>query len=185
MEIRPFNVNGAWEFTPTLHYDERGAFLEAYRSSDLLSLTGATMPLAQVNVSQSHRGVIRGIHYADIPPGQAKYVMCVRGEIRDVVVDLRTTSPTFRHWDSTLLTEDNRRAVYIGEGLGHGFVALSTDATVLYLTSTPYDTTREHVVHAMDPDLAINWCVTMPILSPRDQNAPSLAVAHARDWLPR
>lgn len=185
MDVRPLKIAGAWEFTPRQHHDDRGSFMEMYRSGDLVKLTGTAMNLAQINVSRSRHGVIRGIHYADVPLGQAKYVMCIRGEVRDIVVDLRTKSPTYGQWEDVLLTEDNHRALYIGEGLGHGFVALSDNATVLYVTSTGYDPKKEHTVHAMDPDLAINWCITEPILSERDQIAPSLACAHALGKLPQ
>lgn len=185
MKVRPFKIAGAWEFASTPFQDDRGSFAEMYRSGDLAALTGAPMPLAQINVSRSRHGVVRGIHYADVPPGQAKYVMCIRGEIRDVVVDLRTESPTYGQWEDVLLTEDNHRGVYISEGLGHGFVALSSVATVLYVTSTGYDPKREHAIHAMDPDLAINWRVTEPILSKRDVLAPTLAAARAAGQLPR
>lgn len=172
MEVRSLSVAGAWEFTPQQFHDARGSFMEMYRSGDLVKLTGMAMPLSQINVSRSRHGVIRGIHYAE---SQAKYVMCVSGEIRDVVVDLRPESPTYGTWDAVALSADNHRAVYISEGLGHGFVVLSGSATVLYVTSTGYDPKKEHTVNAMDLDLAINWGIREPILSDRDINAPSFA----------
>lgn len=184
MEVRPLGIAQAWEFTSREFIDPRGGFKEMYRSGELAKLIGAPMHLAQVNISRSREGVVRGIHYADVPPGQAKYVMCIRGEIRDIVVDLRRSSPTYGKWEATHLTEDNHKAVYIGEGLGHGFVAL-TDATVLYLTSSEYDPKREHAVHALDRDLAIDWGVTEPLLSEKDRTAPSLAMAYATERLPR
>ena len=104
----------------------------------------------------SRRGVIRGIHFADVPPGQAKYVTCVRGAILDVVVDLRAGSPTFGQWVAVRLDE-RRRAVFLAEGLGHAFMALSDQATVLYLCSTPYAPGREHGVHPLDPEIGIDW----------------------------
>lgn len=184
MEARPLSISQAWEFTSREFIDPRGGFKEMYQSGELAKLIGTPMHLAQVNISRSREGVVRGIHYADVPPGQAKYVMCIRGEIRDVVVDLRRSSLTYGRWDAVHLTESNHKAVYIGDGLGHGFCAL-TDATVLYLTSTPYDAKHEHAVCPLDPDLAIDWGVREPILSERDRVAPSLMMMHATGRLPR
>lgn len=184
MEARSLKISHAWEFTSKQFIDARGSFKEMYKSGELAKLIGAPMHLAQVNISRSREGVVRGIHYADVPPGQAKYVTCIRGEMRDVVVDLRRSSPTYGQWDTVHLTEDNHKAVYIGEGLGHGFVAL-TDATILYLTSSPYDPKHEHAVHPMDPDLAIDWGVTEPLLSEKDRAAPSLAMMYATGRLPQ
>ena len=99
--------------------------------------------------------MIRGIHYADVPPGQAKYVTCVAGAILDVVVDLRAGSPTFGTWETVRLDDKDRRALFLAEGLGHGFQALSDSATVLYLCSTPYAAGREHGVNPMDPAIGI------------------------------
>lgn len=184
MEVRPLSISGAWEFVSREFLDPRGSFKEMYKSGELAKLIGAPMHLAQVNISRSRAGVVRGIHYADNPPGQAKYVMCIRGEIRDVVVDLRRSSQTYGRWEPIHLTESNHRAVYISEGLGHGFTAL-TDATVLYLTSSPYDPKHEHAVNPLDPDLVINWGITEPLLSEKDQAAPSLAMSYATGRLPR
>ncbi len=96
----------------------------------------------QVNTSVSRRGVVRGIHYADIPPGQAKYVTCQRGAVLDFAIDIRVGSPTFGQWDSELLDAVDRRAIYLAEGLGHAFVALQDDSTVTYLVSSPFDPER-------------------------------------------
>ena len=133
----------------------------------------------------SRRGVIRGIHFADVPPGQAKYVSCAAGAILDVVVDLRTGSPTFADWAAVQLDDENRRAVYLSEGLGHAFMALSDQATVLYLCSTPYAPGREHSVDVLDPDIGIEWPTEVkPILSDKDAAAPSLRTAASSGLLP-
>ena len=182
MEVRPLSISHAWEFTAREFIDPRGGFKEMYRSGEIAKLIGAPMHLAQVNVSRSREGVVRGIHYSTTLDGQAKYVMCIRGEIRDVVVDLREESPTYGKWEAVHLTESNHKAVYLSEGLGHGFCAL-TDATVLYLTSSPYDAKNEHAIHPLDPDLAIDWGVTEPLLSDKDRTAQSFAYATGR--LPR
>jgi dTDP-4-dehydrorhamnose 3,5-epimerase len=133
----------------------------------------------------SRRGAIRGIHFADVPPGQAKYVSCAAGAILDVVVDLRAGSPTFAAWAAVQLDDENHRAVFLSEGLGHAFMALSEQATVLYLCSTPYAPGREHSVDALDPDISIEWPVDVkPILSDKDAAAPSLRTAASAGLLP-
>jgi dTDP-4-dehydrorhamnose 3,5-epimerase len=136
----------------------------------------------------SRRGVIRGIHYADVPLGQAKYVTCVAGAILDVVVDLRVGSPGFGTWETVRLDDEGRRALFLAEGLGHGFQALSDSATVLYLCSTPYAAGREHGVNPMDPAIGIGWLTESeagdPILSDKDLAAPSLDEALRAGQLP-
>src|SRR4051795_6151134 len=139
MKIRPLAIAGAFEITPVQHGDPRGLFLEWYRADALAAEVGHPLQLAQGTLSVSARGVVRGIHFADTPPGQAKYLMCVRGAILDVVVDIRVGSPTFGQWDSVRLDDVDRRAVYLSEGLGHGFCALTADATLSYACSTGYN----------------------------------------------
>ncbi|MGI5161753.1 dTDP-4-dehydrorhamnose 3,5-epimerase [Microbispora sp. CA-102843] len=169
------SIPGAWVHTPQIHADPRGSFLEAFRASDLVAATGHRLELAQMNCSVSTRGVLRGIHFADVPPGQAKYVICVSGAILDVVVDLRMGSPTFLKWESVRLDEESRRGLYIAEGLGHAFLTLSERATVVYLCSQPYAPSREHGVHALDPSIGVEWPVEgAPILSERDAAAPTV-----------
>jgi dTDP-4-dehydrorhamnose 3,5-epimerase len=184
VKIVPLSIADAWEVLPEPHGDARGLFLEWYRFDRLAEAAGHPMRLAQANMSVSARSVVRGIHFADVPPGQAKYVTCARGAVFDVVVDLRAGSPTFGRWEHVLLDETDRRAVYIGEGLGHGFCALSDDATLTYLCSETYAPGREHGVHPLDPDLAIAWPADSPVLSDRDDAAPSLAQARADGLLP-
>lgn len=184
MKIRPLGIEGAFEITPTQHKDPRGVFLEAYRADLLAAELGHAMPVAQANSSISAKGVVRAVHFADVPPGQAKYVTCVQGTVLDVVVDVRVGSPTFGQWASVVLDDVDRRAVYLAEGLGHGFCALTDGAMVSYLCSTPYAPGREHTVHALDPDLGIRWQVDQPLLSERDGAAPTLAQARLDGLLP-
>ena len=183
--MEPLSIDGAWAFTPPIHRDERGSFHEWFRSGEFTDTLGYPLEVAQGNCSVSRRGVIRGIHFADVPPGQAKYVSCVAGAILDVVVDLRVGSPTYAAWAAIRLDEENRRTVFLSEGLGHSFMALSEQATVLYLCSTPYAPGREHSVHALDPDIAIEWPADVkPILSEKDATAPSLRTAQSAGVLP-
>ena len=184
MKIRPLSVEGAWEITPKLHGDPRGLFTEWYRFDHLAEAVGHPLDLRQANLSVSAAGVVRGVHFADVPPGQAKYVTCVRGAVLDVVVDLRVGSPTFGSWEGVRLDETERAAVYLSEGLGHGFCALSDDATLTYLCSATYSPTGEHGVHPLDPDLGIDWPAGTPLLSAKDETAPTLAEALAGGLLP-
>jgi dTDP-4-dehydrorhamnose 3,5-epimerase len=183
--MEPLEIDGAWVFTPRIHPDRRGSFHEWFSASGLSAATGRDLDLAQANCSVSLRGVIRGIHFSDVPPGQAKYVICASGSIIDVVVDLRVSSPGYGRWAAVPLNDETRRAVFITEGLGHAFVTLSTQATVLYLCSTPYAPGREHGVHPLDPDIGISWPADLdPILSDKDAAAPSLEQARAAGSLP-
>jgi dTDP-4-dehydrorhamnose 3,5-epimerase len=185
VKIRPLSVAGAFEITPVQHTDPRGTFLEWYRSDTLAAVAGHPLEVAQANLSVSARGVVRGIHFSDVPPGQAKYVTCVAGAVLDVVVDIRVGSPTFGRWDSVRLDDEERRAVYLVEGLGHGFCALSERSTVAYLCSSTYRPGHEHAIHPLDAELGIAWPAATPQLSAKDAAAPSLAGARAAGLLPR
>ena len=185
MKIRPLTIEGAYEVTPVQHRDSRGTFLEWYRFDTLAAAVGHPLELAQANLSVSARDVVRGIHFADVPPGQAKYVTCVAGAVLDVVVDIRVGSPTFGRWDSVRLDDEERRAVYLAEGLGHGFCALSDRATVTYLCSSTYRPGHEHGIHPLDEELAVAWPSGTPLLSAKDAAAPSLAEARAAGLLPQ
>jgi dTDP-4-dehydrorhamnose 3,5-epimerase len=185
VEVRPLSVPDAFALVPRTFSDERGAFLEWYRHEALTEAVGHRLELAQANCSVSRRGSVRGIHFADVPPGQAKYVTCVRGAVLDVVVDIRTRSPSFGQWEAVRLDTDERAAVYLAEGLGHAFCALSDEATVIYLCSTVYAPGREHGVHPLDPALGIGWPADIDLLlSEKDAAAPGLEQAAAAGMLP-
>ncbi len=184
----PLGIEGAWVYTPRVHSDDRGSFAETFRAAEFAADLGYRLDVAQANCSVSRRGVIRGIHYADVPPGQAKYVTCVAGTILDVIVDLRTDSPSFGKWEAVQLDAATRRAVFLAEGLGHAFTALSDGATALYLCSTPYAPGREHGVHPLDPAIGIAWPADEgwePVLSEKDAAAPTLEEALRSGRLPR
>lgn len=184
MKVRPLAIEGAYEMTPVQHGDPRGLFLEWYRADVLTEALGRPFSLAQANMSVSARDVIRGVHFADVPPGQAKYVTCVSGRVLDVVVDIRVGSPTFGQWEGVTLDDEDRRAVFLAEGLGHGFCVLSETATLAYLCSTGYNPGREHAVHPLDPDLGIAWPATDPMVSARDAAAPRLTELRDAGALP-
>ncbi|MFD6164901.1 dTDP-4-dehydrorhamnose 3,5-epimerase family protein [Oerskovia sp. NPDC060287] len=191
MQYRELSVPGAWEITPQKFGDPRGVFLEWFKADAFSEALGHPLDLQQANCSVSAAGVLRGIHFADVPPGQAKYVTCAKGAVLDVVVDIRVGSPTFGQWDSVLLDDVDRRAIYLGEGLGHAFMSLEDDSTVLYLCSTGYSPGREHGIHPLDPEVGIAWptvgrdgAALTPLLSDKDLAAPSLREAAAQGLLP-
>jgi dTDP-4-dehydrorhamnose 3,5-epimerase len=185
MEVRELAVPGAWEFTPRQYPDDRGVFLEWYRADVVNQTIGHSLEISQSNQSVSRRGTVRGVHYADVPPSQAKYVYCPSGAVLDVVVDIRAGSPTFGVVDTVRLDDVDRRAVYLSEGLGHAFMALTDDATVTYLCSTGYAPDREHGVNPLDDTLNIPWPADIePVLSDKDTEAPSLHEAAEQGLLP-
>lgn len=191
MEIRELKVAGAWEFTPKQFPDERGLFAEVYKSSEFEKVIGHKLELRQGNTSVSKAGTVRGIHFADVPPSQAKYVMCPSGAVLDFAVDIRVGSPTFGQWDSVLLDDVDRRAIYLSEGLGHVFVALADNSTVVYMCSAEYAPGREHGINPLCPEVAIDYPTVDRdgnplelLLSPKDTDAPGLSEAEESGLLP-
>jgi dTDP-4-dehydrorhamnose 3,5-epimerase len=180
--IEETKIPGAFAVTPQQHRDDRGLFLEWFRSDRFVETAGHPFTIAQANCSVSAAGTIRGIHFAELPPSQAKYVTCPVGAILDVVVDIRVGSPTFGQWDAVLLDDVERKALYLAEGLGHAFMALADNTVVNYLCSAPYAPGREHGIHPLDPGIGIDWpaiardgAPLTPSLSPKDEAAPRLA----------
>jgi dTDP-4-dehydrorhamnose 3,5-epimerase len=187
MGVRELDIPGAWEITPAVHGDSRGLFFEWLTDRGFTAFAGHHLDVRQANCSVSSAGVLRGLHFAQLPPSQAKYVTCVQGSVFDVVVDIRVGSPTFGRWDSVLLDDKDHRTIYISEGLGHGFLALQDNSTVMYLCSSEYSPQREHTICATDPTLAIDWPLVggaAPCLSDRDAAAPSLNEVRASGLLP-
>ncbi|MGY2873946.1 dTDP-4-dehydrorhamnose 3,5-epimerase [Marmoricola sp. URHA0025 HA25] len=182
MLIEETKIPGAFAVTPQQHRDDRGVFLEWFRSDTFAETTGHPFSIAQANCSVSAAGTIRGIHFAQLPPSQAKYVTCPSGAILDVVVDIRVGSPTFGQWDAVRLDDQDRKALYLAEGLGHAFLALEDGTVVNYLCSAPYAPGREHGVHPLDAGIGIEWPTEgrdgSPLtlsLSPKDDQAPGLS----------
>ncbi|MFE9613646.1 dTDP-4-dehydrorhamnose 3,5-epimerase [Streptomyces sp. NPDC006012] len=183
--MRQLGIEGAWVDTPRVFTDDRGRFHEWFKDDTFRGSTGQGLHLAQGNCSRSVRGTLRGIHYASVPPGQAKYVTCVSGAVLDVVVDIRTGSPTFGRWEAVRLDDSTHNCVYLSEGLGHAFMALEDDSTVVYLCSQGYAPQREHGINPLDPMLAIDWPGHLePRLSEKDAAAPTLADAERQGLLP-
>jgi dTDP-4-dehydrorhamnose 3,5-epimerase len=189
MRIRELSIKGSFELTPDIHADQRGVFLEWFRADEFQEVTGHKFDLAQANCSVSARGTVRGIHFAELPPSQAKYVTCVHGSAMDVVVDIRVGSPTYGTWEAVRLDGTDRKAVYLSEGLGHAFLALEDQTVINYLCSAPYAPEREHAINPVDPALGIDWkSLGGPgihlLLSAKDESAQTLADAKESGVLP-
>jgi dTDP-4-dehydrorhamnose 3,5-epimerase len=188
MALRELKVPGAWEITAILRSDPRGTFFEWFTDRGFADFAGHQFHMRQANCSVSSAGVLRGLHFAQLPPGQAKYVTCVRGAVFDVVVDIRVGSPTYGRWDSVLLDDRDHHTVYISEGLAHGFLALQDDSTVMYLCSAEHAPDREHTISPTDPAIGIRWPETVfgsdLTLSERDRDAPTLEQVRAAGLLP-
>jgi dTDP-4-dehydrorhamnose 3,5-epimerase len=183
--MRPLRVRDAWATTLQPHEDERGTFVEWYQRGPLEAAIGTGLALAQANLSVSRRGVIRGVHFVDVPPGQGKWVSCLAGRILDVVVDVRPGSPTYGMHDSLVLGEGEWQAVYMAEGLGHAFMALTDKAVVTYLCSASYVASRERAVDPLDPALALPWPTDIEwVVSAKDRTAPTLHEAEQVGILP-
>ncbi|MFD8499507.1 dTDP-4-dehydrorhamnose 3,5-epimerase family protein [Amycolatopsis sp. NPDC059657] len=185
MQARELTVRDAFEFTPRTFPDNRGLFVAPFQEPAFLEAVGHPLRLAQTNHSISRRGTIRGIHFSDTPPGQAKYVYCPQGALLDVVVDLRVGSPTFGQWDAVRLDTVDFRAVYVAEGIGHGFVALEENTAMSYLCSEGYRPGAEHGITPLDETLGLPWPSDIEaILSEKDLSAPTLAEALDQGILP-
>jgi dTDP-4-dehydrorhamnose 3,5-epimerase len=185
MQFRRLNIPDAYEFTPRVFPDDRGLFLAPFQEEVFREAVGHPLRLGQSNQSVSRRGTIRGVHFADTPPGQGKYIYCARGSFLDVIVDLRVGSPAFGTWDSVLVDSREHRAVYLAEGLGHGIFTLEDDTVMAYLCSEPYNPTGEHGITPLDPALDLPWPADIePVLSAKDRTAPTLAEARDQGLLP-
>ncbi len=185
VKSRELAIAGAWEFEPTAYPDDRGQFVAPFQAETFAATVGHALTVAQTNHSVSRRGVVRGVHFADVPPGQAKYVYCAHGSLLDVVVDVRIGSPAFGEHAAVLLESRRGNAVYLSEGLGHAFVALDDDTAMVYLCSTGYHPASERGVNPLDPELALPWPSELDlVLSDKDRGAPSFERARAEGILP-
>jgi dTDP-4-dehydrorhamnose 3,5-epimerase len=167
----PTVIEGVVLIEPTVHDDERGFVLETFRDSEMHDL-GVEVHFVQDNQSRSDARVLRGLH---MQRGQAKLVRCPRGRIFDVAVDLRPDSPTYKRWEGYELDDVDHRQLFIPAGFGHGFCVLSEVADVLYRLSSYYDPDLESGIAWDDPEVAVHWPISDPILSERDRRAPKLA----------
>jgi len=161
--------------------DERGFFMESFNQRSWEDATGLKTNFVQDNHSRSTRGVLRGLHY-QIKQPQGKLVRVVQGEVFDVAVDLRRSSPTFGQWAGVNLSADNKRQFWVPEGFGHGFLVLSESAELLYKATDFYAPEHERAIRWNDPTLAIDWPVDVtPVLSAKDAEAPLFSEAELFD----
>lgn len=169
MKIVPTPIPDVLILEPTVFGDERGFFFESFNERRWNELTGISLPFVQHNHSRSSRGVLRGLHYQVRQP-QGKLVRVVVGEVFDVAVDIRRSSPTFGRWFGTLLSAENKRQIWVPPGFAHGFCVTSDVAEFLYLTTDYYAPEHERCIAWNDPDLGIDWPMsTEPNVSAKDR----------------
>jgi dTDP-4-dehydrorhamnose 3,5-epimerase len=187
VKIEPSLIEGTWLISSPVLMDSRGFFREWFKSEQIKNATGRDFGIEQANISLSSRGTLRGIHYSLAPRGQAKWITCVSGSIKDVIVDIRSNSPTFGKWIEVELNGDSGQAVFISEGLGHGFLALQDNTAVAYLVSSPFSPTDEFEINPLDEKIGINWGMNLSDLkiSDKDKNAPTLKERLAEGKLPK
>jgi dTDP-4-dehydrorhamnose 3,5-epimerase len=173
MKVSQTDLPGCLVIEPRVFGDERGFFYESWNRPKFAE-HGLDAQFVQSNVSQSARGVLRGLHY-QWPNPQGKLVSVLEGEVYDVAVDVRRGSPTFGRWAAVMLTAQNKRHFWIPEGFAHGFAVVSERATFTYLCTAPYDAAADTSVRWNDAALAIDWPLAQPILSGKDEGAPLLA----------
>jgi dTDP-4-dehydrorhamnose 3,5-epimerase len=187
LELSSLKIEGAWLAESPVRSDDRGFFREWFKSQEVKSVTGRDFGIEQANISLSSAGTLRGIHYSIAPRGQAKWITCVAGSIKDVIVDIRPSSPTFGDWVEVELRGDSGVAVFMSEGLGHGFLALEDKTAVAYLVSTPFSPKDEFEINPLDEKIGIKWGMDLSALkiSDKDKIAPTLAERLAEGKLPK
>lgn len=186
MKLTPLGIDGAWVAESSVWSDDRGFFREWFRSDEIKKVTGRDFKVEQANVSLSSAGTLRGIHYSIAPRGQAKWITCVSGSIQDVIVDIRPDSATFGQWVDVGVKSDSGKAIFVSEGLGHGFLALEDNTTVAYLVSSTFSPNHEYEINPHDEAIGIKWrddLLTLKI-SDKDKNAPTLAQQLTHRLLP-
>ena len=170
-EFSAFEISGPVLVSPLVFGDGRGFFLELYKRADF-EQGGIRDHFIQDNYSKSAKGVLRGLHYQKNPKAQGKLVMCMKGNIYDVAVDIRRGSPHFGKWVGVELSEENRRMLYVPPGFAHGFQVLSDTAEVLYKCTEEYSPDDERGIIWNDPELNISWPLRDPVLSGKDKVHP-------------
>ncbi len=172
--VEDTKIEGVKIVTPKVFGDNRGWFMETYSERDLKE-AGIIADFVQDNRSFSaKKGIIRGLHFQRAPYTQAKLLTCLRGSILDVAVDLRKDSPTYKEWVAVELTEENKKQLFIPKGFAHGFVTLTDDVEIMYKCDAFYAPECDGGIRFDDPDIGVDWGITDPILSEKDQNAPFL-----------
>ena len=184
MKAQPLKISGSWKIEFQKFDDNRGFFYESFKEEDFKKLIGRNLNIKQTNTSSSSKGSVRGIHYALVPPSQAKLVQCQRGSIKDYVIDIRVGSPTFGQFEEIELNENSASAIFIEEGLAHAFVALENQTVVTYFVTEKYNPEREKGINPFDKTLNVKWPDLELILSEKDKQAISLEEAKNQGLLP-
>jgi len=184
MKATPLSINGSWKIDFQRFDDNRGYFYESFKDEDFKSQIGRNFVIKQTNTSSSSKGSVRGIHYALVPPSQAKLVQCQRGSIKDYVIDIRVGSPTFGQFEEIELNENSASAVFIEEGLAHAFVALENQTVVTYYVTEKYNPDREKGINPFDKTLNVKWPEIELVLSEKDKQAITLEEAKNQGLLP-
>ncbi len=182
MKLVETELPGVLVLEPVVYGDERGFFMETWNRRRYEGL-GVPTDFVQDNLSYSTRGVLRGLHFQN-PNAQGKLVSVLRGEVFDVVVDVRVGSPTFGQWAGVTLSSENKRQLYVPEGFAHGFVVTGEKTLFSYKCTAYYDPEAEHSLRWNDPDLGIDWPIEIPVLSAKDGSAPRLSEI-PKERLPR
>lgn len=177
MRVTETSLNDCVIIDPLVFGDERGFFLETFHMSRYAELARISAPFLQDNHSRSSKGVLRGLHFQKTKP-QGKLVRVVRGEVFDVAVDLRKDSTTFGRWEAVILSEENKKQLWVPEGFAHGFLVLSEIADFEYKCTDYYDPSDEGSILWSDPDLNISWPIANPVLSTKDHSAKRLVDLH-------
>ena len=173
MEVIKTAIEGVYIIEPKVFGDARGYFFESFSEREFKEKVG-DIHFVQDNESMSKYGVMRGLHFQRPPYAQSKLVRCVRGKVLDVVVDIRKGSPTYGQHVAVLLTEENHRQFFIPQGFAHGFLTLTDNVTFCYKVDNLYSKECDRSVRFDDPEIAVDWGVTDPILSEKDLSAPKL-----------
>jgi dTDP-4-dehydrorhamnose 3,5-epimerase len=184
MKAHPLKISGSWKIEFQKFDDNRGFFYESFKEEDFKNQIGRNLNIKQTNTSSSSKGSVRGIHYALVPPSQAKLVQCQRGSIKDYVIDIRVGSPTFGQFEEIEINEKSPSAVFIEEGLAHAFVALENQTVVTYFVTEKYNPEREKGINPFDKTLNVKWPDIELILSEKDKQAISLEEAKNQGLLP-
>lgn len=167
MEIQTFDIEGLVLFTPKIHKDSRGIFLENYQLKNFVGILSETF--TQDNLSRSLKGVLRGLHFQSPPHAQGKLVQVLKGSVLDVAVDIRAQSPTYGEYVSVELNGEEFKQFYIPPGFAHGFIALEDDTIFQYKCTNYYAPTHENTLLWNDKHLNIDWGLLNPIVSNKDQ----------------
>ena len=177
-------IKGCWEIELDHYNDSRGVFFESFKLNSLENIINRKFEVKQSNTSISKMGSIRGIHFAQLPPSQAKYIQCNNGSILDFIIDVRVGSPTFKQHVSVKLDGNSQKAIFIEEGLAHAFISLEDDTRVTYLVNQYFNPTNEKSINPFDEEIAINWGNSTYILSEKDRSAHSLDEMKNSNQLP-